>query len=83
MLLFFSVINVKYIDNAAMQQSHIYREKKMLTTKLFEGWLRGLKPMPSDSDLEAWARIEYKKDSVFAYNYMREHGVAPSIGAKS
>lgn len=55
----------------------------MLTTKLFEGWLRGLKSAPSDKDLETWARIEYKKDALFAYNYMREHGIAPTIGVKS
>lgn len=54
----------------------------MLTLKLFEGWIKSLRPMPSDSDLQAWARIEYKKDSVFAYHYMREHGVAPSMGVK-
>lgn len=85
MLLFFLVISVKYIEHAALAAfSHIYRENnKMLTTKLFEGWLRGLKPMPSDVDLQTWARIEYKKDSTYAYHYIREHGVAPSIGVKS
>lgn len=54
----------------------------MLTLKLFEGWIKGLKPQPSDADLQAWARIEYKKDSTYAYHYIRDHGVAPSIGVK-
>ena len=82
--LFLSSLGVKYNGMLQSQHStHIYREKKMLTTKLFEGWLRGLKPMPSDVDLQTWARIEYKKDSVYAYNYMLEHGVAPSVGVKS
>lgn len=52
----------------------------MLTIKLFDSWLRGLALSPADKDLETWARIEYKKDSTFAYHYMREHGVAPSAG---
>lgn len=55
----------------------------MLTIKLFDGWLRGLALRPAaDKDLETWARIEYKKDSTFAYHYMREHGVAPGAGAR-
>jgi hypothetical protein len=53
----------------------------MLTLKLFDGWVRSLAPRPADKDLETWARIEYKKDSTFAYHHMKEFGVAPSMGA--
>lgn len=52
----------------------------MFTLKLFDGWLQNVARKPRDKDLETWARIEYKKDSEYAYNYMREHGVSPSIG---
>jgi len=34
----------------------------------------------TDRDLQTWARIEYKKDSEYAYNYIREYGVSPSVG---
>lgn len=53
----------------------------MLTIKLFDGWVRSLARRPLNRDIENWARIEYKKDSVFAYHYMLEHGIAPSTGA--
>ena len=53
----------------------------MFTIKLFDGWVRGLSRRPDNKDLETWARIEYKKDSTFAYHYIREHGVAPNMGA--
>jgi hypothetical protein len=51
----------------------------MLTIKLFNRWVRGL-GQSVDKDLENWARIEYKKDSTFAYNHMKEFGVAPNLG---
>jgi hypothetical protein len=54
----------------------------MLTLKLFDGWARLLTTKHSDNDLATWARIEYKKDSVYAYHHMLEHGVAPRFGAK-
>lgn len=54
----------------------------MMTIKLFDGWLRSFALRPQDKDLETWARIEYKKDSAFAYYHMKEFGVAPSVGVK-
>jgi hypothetical protein len=60
--------------------SHIYREKKMLTLKLFNDWISLLSNKHVDKDLSTWARIEYKKDSMYAYNYMLEHGTAPRAG---
>jgi hypothetical protein len=63
--------------------SHIYREKtKMLTLKLFNDWVHLLSTRPVDKDLATWARIEYKKDSLYAYHHMIEHGVAPGAGAR-
>lgn len=35
-----------------------------------------------DSDLKNWANIEYKKDAVYAFNYIKEHGQTPVIGVK-
>jgi hypothetical protein len=86
MLLFLSVIRVKYIDNAASAAfSHIdrYRKKSMFTLKLFEGWTKNMARASRDKDLETWARIEYKKDSEYAYNYIREHGIGPSVGVQA
>jgi hypothetical protein len=63
--------------------SHIYREKtKMLTLRLFNDWVHLLSSRPADKDLATWARIEYKKDSLYAYHHMLEHGVAPGAGAR-
>lgn len=62
-----------------VQHNHTYRERKMLTIKLFNKWVRGL-AQSVDKDLETWARIEYKKDSAFAYYHMKEFGVAPALG---
>lgn len=53
----------------------------MLTLKLFDG-LVSKKRIKANNDLQTWARIEYKHDSEYAYNYMLEFGVAPTIGAK-
>ena len=52
----------------------------MLSLKLFEGWVANMGRSSRDKDLEAWARIEFKKDSEYAYNYIREHGISPSVG---
>ncbi len=52
----------------------------MFTLKLFEGWTKNMARASRDKDLENWARIEYKKDSEYAYNYIREYGVSPSVG---
>ena len=54
----------------------------MFTLKLFNGWLRNINSKPRDKDLQTWARIEYKKDSEYAYNYMVENGVPPSLGVR-
>lgn len=47
----------------------------------FEGWLGLFKNGKVNKDLQNWARIEYKCDSDFAYNYMISHGRAPTDGA--
>lgn len=52
----------------------------MLTLKLFDGLVASNKLRMNDHDLRTWARIEYKKDAEFAYNYMLENGIAPSFG---
>jgi hypothetical protein len=52
----------------------------MLTLRLFIDWVHLLSTRPADKDLSTWARIEYKKDSMYAYNYMLEHGTAPRAG---
>ena len=58
------------------------RDKVMLTLKLFNDWVHLLSSRSVDKDLATWARIEYKKDSLYAYHYMLEHGVAPGAGAR-
>ncbi len=65
-----------------VQHNHTYREKKMLTLKLFNDWVHLLSNRSVDKDLATWARIEYKKDSLYAYHYMLEHGIAPGAGAR-
>ena len=55
----------------------------MFTLKLFEGWTKNMARASRDKDLETWARIEYKKDSEYAYNYIREHGIGPSVGVQA
>ncbi len=49
--------------------------------KFFEGWVSLFKTRSIDKDLQNWAKIEYKQDSEFAYNYMISNGTAPGIGA--
>jgi hypothetical protein len=71
------VLNSNVCCNAAF---HTYREKKMLTIKLFKRWVCGI-TQSVDKDLENWARIEYKKDSAFAYYHMKEFGTAPNLGS--
>ena len=51
----------------------------MFTLKLFEGLLKVRSSRMSDRDLATWARIEYKNDAEFAYNHMKETGVAPTM----
>ena len=46
--------------------------------KFFEGWVSLFKRSKVNTELQNWARIEYKSDSDFAYNYMIAHGIAPS-----
>lgn len=55
----------------------------MLTTKFFESFVKtfiGVKSSPSDADLMAWARTEYKHDAQWAFNYMKRSGGVPPIG---
>ena len=54
----------------------------MLTLKLFNDWVHLLSNRPVDKDLATWARIEYKKDSLYAYHHMLEHGIAPGAGSR-
>ncbi len=49
--------------------------------KFFEGWLSLFKRGKTNTELQNWARIEYKSDSDFAYNYMIAHGTAPNSRA--
>lgn len=49
--------------------------------KFFEGWVGLFRNKKVDRDLQNWARIEYKKDSEFAYHHMVTFGTAPDIGA--
>ena len=50
--------------------------------KFFEGWVSLFKSKKVDKDLQNWARIEYKHDAEFAYNYMITNGTAPVGGVK-
>lgn len=52
----------------------------MLTLKLFDALTSSRKSNFKDRDLRAWANIEYKNDADFAFNYIKEHGFAPSVG---
>jgi hypothetical protein len=54
----------------------------MLTIKLFDALVGSRKTRMKDHDLRTWARIEYKNDAEFAYNYMVENGTSPSLGIK-
>lgn len=48
----------------------------MFTTKFFNGFLSFARTA-KDTDLQAWAKIEYKQDADYAFHYMKEHGFAP------
>lgn len=37
----------------------------------------------SNSDLQAWAKIEFKHDASYAYYHVKEFGVAPTVGVKA
>ena len=52
----------------------------MLTLKLFEGMVSTRRTRINNHDLRTWARIEFKNDAEYAYNYMLENGTAPSLG---
>jgi hypothetical protein len=49
--------------------------------KFFEGWVSLFKRGGNNTEIQNWARIEYKTDSDFAYNYMITYGTAPNPGA--
>lgn len=51
----------------------------MLTLKFFQSLFTS---GPNDRDLRSWARIEFKSDAEYAYNHMKEYGMAPVIGVK-
>ena len=53
----------------------------MFTLKLFDGLVSPRRNTPKERDLQTWARIEFKNDADFAYNYMLENGTAPIVGA--
>ena len=57
---------------------HIYIEAIMFTIKLFDSLVSSKRNKIEDQDLHTWARIEFRKDPEFAYNYIKEYGVAPS-----
>jgi hypothetical protein len=54
----------------------------MLSLKFFEGWTIGLpsKSSPTDRDLMAWAKTEYKNDAEWAFAYMKRTGNVPPTG---
>lgn len=54
----------------------------MLTLKLFDGLVSPRRSRMTDHELRTWARIEYKNDAEYAYNYMVETGRAPMLGVK-
>lgn len=53
----------------------------MLTLKLFDALVSPRVSGMTESELKTWARIEYKNDADFAYNYMKEHGKMPNVGS--
>ncbi len=54
----------------------------MLTLKLFDALVGSPNTRIKDNELRTWARIEYKYDAEYAYNYMIEKGTAPNLGVK-
>jgi hypothetical protein len=48
----------------------------MFTTQFFKGFV-AMARTARDTDLQAWAKIEFKRDAEYAFHYMKEHGHAP------
>lgn len=55
----------------------------MMTMNFFNGIVTVLKENKLDnSELREWARIEYKDDANFAYDYYLQTGKLPTVGVK-
>ena len=78
--LFFVETSVKYIV-CCVAAFHIHTGKTMM--KFIKRCSNLFKKKIPDDAIRQWAKIEYKCDSEFAYNHMKEYGVAPSIGVNS
>lgn len=54
----------------------------MMTLNFFNGLVSVLRPDTNkdDSGLRAWAKLEYKGDADYAYNYYKATGKVPSVG---
>lgn len=62
-------------------QIYIQKREKMLTLKLFDGFLRLNKRSNStDAAIMTWAKLEFKNDANYAFFHMKEYGVAPNLG---
>jgi hypothetical protein len=66
--------------NTSVSLISIFTYKLVLT---IENIFRALTSRQNDDNkaLREWARIEFKHDSNFAYNYVKEFGKVPTIGA--
>lgn len=53
----------------------------MFTTRFFKSFLAIARTV-QDADLQAWAKIEFKRDADYAFHYMKEHGCAPVEATK-
>lgn len=71
------IVQVQHCRRSIATLQHIYRQEMMMfTTKFFNGFLSFARTA-KDTDLQAWAKIEYKQDADYAFHYMKEHGFAP------
>jgi len=77
--LFFDKTSVKYIV-CCIAAFHIQTGKMMM--KFIKRCSDLFKKKPPDDAIRQWAKIEYKHDSDFAYNHMKEYGFAPTLGNK-
>jgi hypothetical protein len=57
----------------------------MMTMNFFNGLVKVLKSNSErdDSGLRSWARLEYKGDAEYAYNYYKSTGQIPALGVCS
>ena len=54
-----------------------------MTMNFFDGLVFALtKNRKENAGLREWARLEYKSDAEYAYNYYQTYGSAPVMGVK-